>query len=464
MKTPCLILLLTCGSLLAADFQAGVARVKITPPTPYWLSGYAARTNPAPTVLQDLWAKALAVCDPQGHQAVFVTMDLIGLPREISDAVATRARKQFKLDRSHLLLNCSHTHCGPAVGHNLSVMFDFNAEDGLRVQRYSDELTANLVRVIGEALRNQAPANLAVGNGSVGFAINRRAPTANGFRIGVNTNGPVDHTLPVLRVTTPNGQLRAVLFGYGCHNTTLGGNFYQINGDYAGHAQAAFEQTHPGVTALFMQLCGGDQNPNPRGTLDLARQHGQALATEVDRVLGTELHAVRPPIRTAREAIPLDFAPHTRQTFEDEVKNTDKFRQRRARLMLAAYDRRKPIRRVSYPVQAMRFNQDLTFLALGGEVVVDYNLRAKQEFADENLVVSGYCNDVMCYIPSKRVLKEGGYEPMDSMIYYGMPGPFADTVEEKIFTSIRKMLKRVGARPAATSQRHTNGCRQGIRG
>jgi hypothetical protein len=343
-------------------------------------------------------------------------------------------------------------------------MFDFNAEDGLRVQRYSDELTANLVRVIGEALRNQAPANLAAGNGSVGFAINRRAPTANGFRIGVNTNGPVDHTLPVLRVTTPNGQLRAVLFGYGCHNTTLGGNFYQINGDYAGHAQAAFEQTHPGVTALFMQLCGGDQNPNPRGTLDLARQHGQALATEVDRVLGTELHAVRPPIRTAGEAIPLDFAPHTRQTFEDEVKNTDKFRQRRARLMLAAYDRRKPIRRVSYPVQAMRFNQDLTFLALGGEVVVDYNLRAKQEFADENLVVSGYCNDVMCYIPSKRVLKEGGYEPMDSMIYYGMPGPFADTVEEKIFTSIRKMLKRVGARPAATSQRHTNGCRQGIRG
>jgi neutral ceramidase len=115
--------------------------------------------------------------------------------------------------------------------------------------------------------------------------------------------------------------------------------------------------------------------------------------------------------------------------------------------MLAAYDQRKPIRQVPYPVQAVRFNQDLAFLALGGEVVVDYSLRAKREFAGENLVVAGYCNDVMCYIPSQRVLREGGYEPVESMIYYGMPGPFADTVEEQVFQSARKVLKRVGARP-----------------
>ena len=449
MKHPILLLLATCLPLLGADFQVGIARVKITPPTPYWLSGYASRTNPALAVRQDLWAKVLAVRDPKEQQAIFVTLDLIGLPREISDAVTARARKQFKLDGSQLLLNCSHTHCGPAVGSNLSVMFDFNAADAQRVRQYSDELTTNLVRVIGDALRNQAPANLAAGNGSVGFAVNRRAPTPGGFKIGVNTNGPVDHSVPVLRVTSPDGQLRAVLFGYGCHNTTLGGDFYLINGDYAGHAQAEIEERHRGVTALFMMLCGGDQNPNPRGTLALAQQHGHALAAEVERVLGTELRIVRPPIRTASDSIKLDFAPHTRAMYEAEAKSADKFRQRRAALMLAAYDQRKPVRQVSYPVQAVRFNQDLTFLALGGEVVVDYNLRARREFAGENLVVSGYCHDVMCYIPSKRVLHEGGYEPVESMIYYGMPGPFADTVEERIFASVRKVLKRVGAQAAA---------------
>lgn len=447
MKNSFFVLLLTGSSLLAADFQAGVARIKITPPTPYWLSGYAARTNPAANVRQDLWAKALALRDPQGHRVVLVTTDLIGLPRQVSEAVAARARKQFKLARADLVLNSSHTHSGPAVGRNLNVMFDFNAADAQQVQQYSEDLTGKLVLVIGEALRTLTPANLAVGQGSVGFAVNRRAPSDQGYKIGVNTNGPVDHTVPVLKVTAPDGQLRAVLFGYGCHNTTLGGDFYQIHGDYAGYAQAEFEQAHPGVTALFLMLCGGDQNPNPRGTLDLARQHGQALAAEVDRVLNTELRAVRPPIRTASEVIKLNLAPHTRQTFETEAKGPDKFRQRRARLMLAAYDQRKPIRQVLYPVQAVRFNQDLTFLALGGEVVVDYSLRAKREFAGENLVVAGYCNDVMCYIPSKRVLQEGGYEPVESMIYYGMPGPFADTVEEQVFRSVHNVLKRVGARP-----------------
>ena len=449
MKRCLVALLLTCSPLQAADLEAGVARVQITPPTPYWLSGYAARTNPAATVRQDLWAKALAVSDSERRPVVFVTMDLIGLPRDLADEVIAQARQQFRLERPQVLLNCSHTHCGPTVGRNLNVMFDFSDEEAHRVQRYRDELKTKLVAVIGEALRARAPADLACASGSAGFAVNRRAPSGKGFRIGVNTDGPVDHTVPVLRVTAPDGRLRAVLFGYGCHNTTLGGDFYEINGDYAGQAAETLEQTHPGATALFLMLCGGDQNPHPRGTSDLARQHGQALAAEVDRVLGGEMRAVRGPIRTAAETVRLDLAPHTRKTFEDELKDTNKYHQRRARVMLAAYDRGEPIRDVPYPVQAVRFGKDLAFVALGGEVVVDYSLRTKREFPDENVIVSGYCHDVMCYIPSKRVLQEGGYEPGESMVYYGMPGPFADTVEETVFAGIRRVLRRVGARPAA---------------
>jgi len=442
-----LMLWITGGVLLAAEFEAGLARVNITPPSPFWMSGYAARTHPSEGVMQQLWAKALALQDPSGHRVVLVTTDLIGIPRDLSEEVFGRARKQYKLNRSELVLSCSHTHCGPAVGRNLSVLFDFNAEDEKKVKTYSADLTTKLLQLIGDALRAQQPANLAFGPGNVGFAINRRAPGAAGFRIGVNTNGPVDHSVPVLKVAAPDGRLRAVLFGYACHNTTLGGDFYQINGDYAGHAQEAIETTHPGVTALFMMLCGGDQNPNPRGTVPLAQQHGEALASEVTRVLGTDLRPVRAPIRTASDITSLELAPHTRQGFEEETKHADKFRQRRARLMLDAYDHKKPVRQVPYPVQAVRFGQDLTLLTLGGEVVVDYGLRAKREFSGENLVVAGYCNDVMCYIPSKRVLLEGGYEAVDNMIYYGMPGPFTPTVEDRVFKSIQKVMKKVGARP-----------------
>lgn len=445
MRTPFLTLLAMASTLVAADFEAGVARIKITPPQPFWMSGYAVRSHPSEGVMQDLWAKALAVRDRDGARAVIVTTDLIGLPRHLTEGVFARAKKQFGLERAQLVLNSSHTHCGPAVGRNLSVMFDFTDEDQQRVDGYSFQLSNHLVRVIGEALQNLGPAQLSVGHGSVEFAINRRQPTPKGVRIGVNTNGPVDHDVPVLKVTAPDGRLRAVLFGYACHNTTLNGDFYQINGDYAGAAQAELEKAHPGATALFLMLCGGDQNPSPRGTVLLAQQHGKALAAEVSRVLETALRVVHPPIRTANEVIKLDFAPHTREQFEEEAKSADRFRQRRARMMLAAYDRGQPVRQTPYPVQAIRFGQEFTLLGLGGEVVVGYGLRSKREFPRENLVVSGYCNDVMCYIPTRKVLSEGGYEPVDSMIYYGMPGPFADTVEETISASIRRVMEKVGA-------------------
>jgi len=311
------VLWFTGSVLLAAEFEAGVARVNITPPTPFWMSGYAARTHPSEGVMQQLWAKALALQDPGGHRVVLVTTDLIGIPRDLSEEVFRRARGLYKLSRSELVLSCSHTHCGPAVGRNLSVLFDFNSEDEKNVQAYSAGLTEKLVQLIGDAIHAQEPATLAFGQGNVDFAINRRAPTGAGFRIGVNTNGPVDHSIPVLRVNSPDGKLRAVLFGYACHNTTLGGDFYQVNGDYAGHAQAAIEAAHPGSTALFMMLCGGDQNPNPRGTVPLAQKHGEALAAEVKRALSTGLRPVRPTIRTASGGTSLELLTRTRQMFEE---------------------------------------------------------------------------------------------------------------------------------------------------
>jgi len=260
----------------------------------------------------------------------------------------------------------------------------------------------------------------------------------------VNPQGPTDPDVPVLKVTAPDGRVRAVLAGYACHNTTLTGEFYQITGDYAGYAQADLEKAYPGATALFLQLCGGDQNPNPRSTMPLAQQHGAALAAEVKRVLDGRLAPVRGPIRAAFQIVDLGFAYHTRQQFESRLGEKNVWRVRHARAMLRTYDEGHPIRTYPYPVQALAFGKALTLLALGGEVVVDYDLRVKKEFGATGMIVAGYSNDVMAYIASKRVLKEGGYEADDSMIYYGQPGPWADEVEERIFTTIQQVMKRIG--------------------
>ena len=434
---------------MAADYKAGIARVDITPEKPIYMSGYADRKHPSEGVLQELWAKALAIEDSKGARVVIVTTDLIGLPRNISDVVAARIQKEYGLDRAHLTLNSSHTHTGPLIRRNLELMFDLSPEERETVNEYATKLIEHLVSVVGAALKDLAPANLSFGNGSATFAINRRQATAKGVKIGENPKGPTDPDVPVLKVTGPDGKLRAVLFGYACHNTTLTGQFYKISGDYAGFAQSAIEKTNPGATAMFMMLCGADQNPNPRSKLELAGQHGQALAAEVERVLAQNLERVHGSIRAAFQIVELGFAPNTRETYESRLNETNVWRVRHAKAMIADYDAGHPIRRYPYPVQAIQFGKDLTLLALGGEVVVDYALRVKREYGSKGIIVAGYSNDVMSYIPSLRVLKEGGYEPDTSMIYYGLPGPYDEDVEERIVSTIHQVMKRVGRKQAA---------------
>lgn len=435
---------LAAVAVWAADFRAGTGRVKITPAEPIWLSGYASRKKPSEGIINDLWAKALALQDNKGGRLVIVTTDLIGLPRSVSDVVAARAAKQYKLERSRLLLNSSHTHTGPVVRPNLITMYDLTPEQERVVTGYTQQLTDHLVSVIGAALGDLQPADLSYGAGEVGFAVNRRQFTPKAVTIGINPGGAVDHSVPVLKITGQDGKTKAILFGYACHNTTLTGEHYQISGDYAGFAQSEIEQQNPGATAMFMMLCGGDQNPNPRSTLEYAQQHGRTLASEVRRVAAGKLERVRGPLRVAYRTTDLALAPHTREDFEKMLGDSNAAKVRLAKAMLKAYDERRPARTVLYPVQGVRFGKDLTLLALGGEVVVDYALRAKREFPGEKLIVAGYSNDVMCYIPSARVLKEGGYEAVTSMIYYGQPASFAPDVEERVFAAIREVMKRLG--------------------
>ena len=423
------------------SLQAGVGRANITPKGPIWLSGYAARKHASEGVIQDIWAKALVIEDTSGGRVALVTTDLVGLPHELSEEVARRLKEKYGLNRSQIVLNASHTHSGPVVWPNLSAMYFLSPAEKDRVLEYRKQLADNIVRAVDMAMADRAAARVSIGHGSAGFAINRRQPAKAGVQIGVNPAGPVDHDVPVLKIASPDGKLRAVLFAYACHNTTLGADNYRISGDYAGFAEAELEKALPGTIAMFAMLCGGDQNPNPRGTVELAQQHGKGLADEVRRVLDGKLRAVNGPIRTAYEVTELKFAPHDRATFVKEAVSTDKYKQARARLMLADYDAGRPIRSLPYPVQAIRFGDDLTLLALSGEVTVEYGLRLKREFSKENLIVMGYSNEVRCYIPSLAVLKGGGYEPVTSMIYYGLPAPFAEDVEETVIAASRNVLK-----------------------
>jgi len=420
-------------------WKAGVATAKITPEQPMWMAGYAGRDKPSEGKIHDLNAKALAIEDAQGTRLVMVTLDLIGVPREMRDWLEKQVGERYRLPPEGLLVNASHTHCGPVVRANTSYMPEERAQ---QCEKYLEEMREKLVEVVGQALDNLAPASLSYVHARAGFAMNRRTPTETGFRNHPNPDGPVDHDVPVLRVKSAGDELKALLFGYACHSTTLG--FYNFCGDYSGFAKRYLEEAHPGVAALFLAGCGGDQNPYPRSKLELCEQHGRALANGVEAALQTYPRPLHGPLRMALEDIVLEFAePPGREQLEKEAQSKNKFERRHAEILLKELKEAGKIRTTyPVPVQVVRFGEGLILVALPGEAVVDYSLRLKSELAGPAVWVAGYSNDVFGYLPSRRVLEEGGYEGGGAMRYTTLPGPFAPSVEKLVVDKVHELVKK----------------------
>ena len=401
------------------------------------MAGYDSRTKPSEGVLRDIYAKALALDDGSGNIAVMVTIDLVALSPSIADPVVARAAK-LGIQRERLLLNVSHTHSAPGAGEE----FVFRYKDRLPpeqigvVREYTKGLIEKLSNAIEESVRNLAPAEISFAQGLVGLAVNRRRVANRSWP------GPVDHDVPVLAVRSDANKLRAVVFGYACHNTTL--DNYQINGDYAGFAMEDLEKENAGAIAMFVQGAGADSNPLPRRTVELAIRHGATIAAAVREVLGARMRPVNGPLNAVFEMIDLPFqAPPSRAELTVRLNGKDEIKKRNARWLLDALERDGKIR-TSYPdpVQIWKFGVGPTIIALGGELVVDYSLRFKARYGWADTWVAGYSNDVFGYVPSLRVLKEGGYEGGDSLFNRPYPGPFAPEVEELIVNKVEALMRK----------------------
>src|SRR5262249_3400690 len=152
---------------------------------------------------------------------VLLTSDLCGIPRSLAEEVTREVMAKSGLKREQIMLTCSHTHCGPVVFGNLIGMYDLTPEQPERIKAYTSKLRGWMIETILASLKARQPVKLAIGKGTARFAVNRREVTKNGVINGNNPGGPVDHDVPVMRVEDEKGKLKAVVFGYACHNTTM---------------------------------------------------------------------------------------------------------------------------------------------------------------------------------------------------------------------------------------------------
>jgi len=425
--------------------DVGIARVDITPQVPVRLSGFAARAKEeTDQVLNKIFAKAIAIGNDQQHPTVFITIDLLGIQWRVTSKVVEALAKKTGLKPEQIAIFASHTHGGPEIGNFINHLqcrgdypVKFNFSDSLlalpqliHLAQFSDFLVDKLEDVAIAALKDRKPALVSWGQSSASFSENRRPG-----------GGPVDQSLPVLRVTNLEGALRAVFFNYACHGISLGEDVNAVHGDWMGEAQNQIEGRYPGAIALMAVGCAGDAHPVKRSSIEYMKAYGKEILDSVSKLIQLDLTPIKkPPVGSmCWVKLPFDRVPSVSELINFTADTTIKGYYARLALERVLRGEELP-KELNYPLQVWNFDNKLAMINMGGEVMVDYSKVFNQKYGKGKIWINAYANDVACYIPSKRIIKEGGYEGETSMYWYNKPAPFSDSVEERIIKAVDGLM------------------------
>ena len=191
-----------------------------------------------------------------------------------------------------------------------------------------------------------------------------------------------------------------------------------------------------------MQGCGADQNPLPRRTVELAQQYGKELAAAVGRMLSEDMKPLPARLTTSYSeiALPLSALP-TKAELSAIAETSSGYKKRWADNLVARMNNGQALSAsYPYPVEVWKIG-DQPVIILGGEVVVGYAVELKRIFG-QDVFVLGYSNDVMAYIPTAAILREGGYEGASSQMVYGLPSPWRADIETLILQEVLQLAKQ----------------------
>jgi hypothetical protein len=407
------------------------------------LCGYAGRIPGNVGIHDDLHAKALVLSDGKTKAAV-VSLDLVGLGPDQVAWIRREASARTGIPGENILIGCSHTHAGPASQTIRAC--------GYADEAYVRELLGRVVDTIAEASGNLRPAEFAFGTAQSNIAINRRYRAPDGeVRIGENVGGVTDPEIGIWHFTDEAGRPLATIFNYACHAVVMGGDNRLVSADWPGAAQRAIE-AEIGGQAMFLQGCCGNINPRERATFDVVDRAGRDLAESVLSVLSGLKPVPDARLDLAFETVDLpvahpitpDEAARIVKENADALKDRESMALHQVHLAQAYHDWAADILArggkgaESVPFEIMRLSLDDAYLiGLPGEVFVEYALQLKR--MRPNVMVSGYTNGNVGYVPTREAFAEGGYE-VDLAYKLYAEQMFTPEVEQVILSAGTRLL------------------------
>lgn len=427
--------------------RAGVARGIITPPKGIYQIGYGNRTKGNIGVHDDLTATCLILSSEEIRLA-WVALDLLCLNETIVDQIQNNVGADV-----FVLISCSHTHSGPIAYANQT--------SPKKNRQYIQFLVDKITEIINHARKNLIPAKITWAQGEAHIAINRREKQADGsIEIGINPDGPVDHSLSTLSVFDENNHRLATLINYAAHGTVQGPDNRLISADWIGAMRTAVESTL-NSPVLFVQGATADLNPQHAWEANaqswsLVKQQGQAVAEQVLKTLENKYEFSNLPLRiqTKQVWLPLETKVTSKKppkTYRKKILKLGGLPEWLFFLTDFLLNQRYPWLSKIEPIEGywsipLRITTvqigQIAVIAFNAETFTEIGLEIKKHSPFTHTIFASVSNGCIGYLPTAQAHDEGGYEVDTAPYSYRYPGRLKKNAAElAITTSLGELSK-----------------------
>ncbi|HOV21165.1 MAG TPA: neutral/alkaline non-lysosomal ceramidase N-terminal domain-containing protein [bacterium] len=434
------------------ELLCGISKVDITPPVGYYLQGHSGRNKPSKKVHDPLYLKLVCLSDKKTTLYI-LSSDLIGFSEEFVHNTREELKNKLKISPENFLFTSSHTHTGPFIEST------YGGKDKVDPD-YLKILQKKIVGAAIESRGNMEKVNVRVGKGKVNIGIvNRRKKTKKGVYMMPNFEGPIDEDVSVIKFEKKDGTSKVILFNYTCHPTTLSTKIYEISADYPGVAQREIEKSYSGCLAMFTNGCCGDVRPalveNGQfigGNFEDIERMGKILFGEVIKVSekSISLKEVKLNSKIVNFKFQLEdkLIPKNIKHLEEIVQSYKKQFSYFGPDIIEEWkeDMRGRIEKGeklnNYIEGYLQFIKigDIFILGLPGEIMVEIGIKLKEKIG-KNLIIFGYSNGLIGYVPTANGIKEGGYEA-GSFLYHKYPAPYSEKMESDLINEVINQFKK----------------------
>jgi len=438
---------------------------KITPDIPVAQVGFSTRDHKSEGVHDDPYASVVVM--QANEPVIFIALDLCFGDLSFAYGIKEAIYKEYGLAQDKIIINYSHTHSVVAVtgedaekrsdrpynmnAVNFSWGKDKNDVDYTESIRYYNIVKDKIMGMLEEGFRNPTEGDVYICKGESTFGVSRRYPSEEGILWKPYFNEAcIDKDLFLLKFVDRNGKISGIIYNYACHPTAMGPNNYFISADFPGVVRRILEEENPGMTAVFLQGCGADikpyisaENGKFKGcTFDELEQAGRRLASEIQhRIDKSEWRKIDARFKTGFSDVKLYTDVWNEKQWEEVLKDPKEpdYRKKSIEKLLLDLKENKVKNYLPTYMSFFRLDEQTCFICLENEVVSDIGKEIKRLF-HEDIIVLGYSNSRTCYIPTKQIIKEGGYES-ESFKAARLSGPFVPEVEDIIVGRAALMVK-----------------------